>query len=276
MNRIVALVAVACCVSAATARAEDDPARDGPHPVRAVKLDVIAGGKKTFVDVRLPARPAGDAKTPRPVVLICHGWAASIYNYERIADHLATRGFAAVLFQQPNRWSNDTEGWAKQIGEALTALEFFGADPRGPLSGELDGARVGLVGHSYGGAAVVWRAASDPRVKCVVGLAPVNQPNRKKLLEKAGEVTAPLLVVAGDSDWLATNKTYTRPIHDRAVRAAFRDYLEVKGGDHNFYTGTGERSKLASRRYTAWLERFLLPATAASGETTGLVGAIGR
>src|SRR5947207_2312994 len=92
--------------------------------------------------------------------------------------------------------------------------------PYGVRSVKLDVSRLGLVGHSFGGAAVVWEAASDPRVKCVVGLAPVNQANRAKLMENAGSVTAPLLVVAGDFDWLATNKTYTRAIYDRATRSA--------------------------------------------------------
>jgi predicted dienelactone hydrolase len=199
----------------------DDPATRGALPVRSERFDIrVRGGeKKTFVDVRLPA----GGSFARPVVLICHGWAASVYDHEDNADHLASRGMAAVLFQQPNRWSGDTPLWARQIEDALDELARLDADPRSSIFGELDLSRVALMGHSYGGAAVTMVAARDPRVKACVALAPVNQGNRAKVLEAAKSVRVPFLVVAGSSDWLATNGKYTQPIYKAA--AGRRQYL---------------------------------------------------
>ncbi len=261
MNRIATVLgALAVAFATSVARADDT----------SVKLDVIAGKKKTFIDVRLPP----GERTPRPVVLICHGWAAGASKFERLAEHLASRGFVAVLFQQPNNWSNDTASWSSQLGDCLDSLEFFARDPHGPLGGWLDTSRVALLGHSFGGAASIWRAAEDPRVKCVVALAPVNQKNRAKLLEHAAALRAPLLVIAGTSDWLATTGTYTRPIYERAVNASARDYLEVKGGDHDFYAGKSDKAIVARDRATAWLERFIGPAVA--GKSVGFTGALAK
>jgi predicted dienelactone hydrolase len=262
-----ALGALACLliVVSSVARA-GDPADDGPHAVSSTRLDLVTGGKKTYLELELPK----DATAPCPVVLICPGWAADPSNFEKISSHLASRGFAVATLKQPDNWGNDTAQWAGCLKDALDELEKRAAPDSGSVAaGKLDMKRLALLGHSYGGAAVVWEAASDPRVQCVIALAPVNQPNRATLLEHAAQATAPLLVVAGDSDWLATNKTYTRAIYDRASGAAHREYVQVKGGDHNFYTGSGDRSKLASRYYTAFLERFLGVAADPGGFTDG-------
>jgi dienelactone hydrolase len=260
-----ASLALAALIAFTSAARAEDPSADGPYAVRKVKVDVTVNGKKTYCDVRLPK----DATAPFPTVLICHGMAASTDNYEKIADHLASRGFAAVLFQQPDRWSNDTPEWAKQIHEALDALEKDTNDASNPLGGQLDFTKLGLMGHSFGGAAVIMEAASDPRVKSVVGLAPVNQANRDKVIQAAGQLTAKLLIVAGDFDWLATNKTYTRAFYNAATNAPEREYVQVSWGDHNFYTGTGGNSKLASDFYTAWLEKSLEGKVDADGWSDG-------
>src|SRR5581483_10320517 len=100
-----------------------------------------------------------------------------------------------------------------------------------------------------------------------------NQSHREHLIQNADMITAPLLVVAGDSDWLATYPTYTRPNYDAAKPPAHRKYVQVKCGDHNFYTSTNDRSKLASRYYTAFLERFLGVKDDAGGWTDGTAAA---
>src|SRR5262249_1123566 len=49
-----------------------------------------------------------------------------------------------------------------RVADVQAALTFLGVQP------EVDADRLGLYGTSYGAATVVWVAAIDPRVKCVV------------------------------------------------------------------------------------------------------------
>ncbi len=52
------------------------------------------------------------------------------------------------------------------------ALTFLGAQP------EVEASRLGLYGTSYGGATVVWVAATDPRVKCTVSVVGIGNGAR--------------------------------------------------------------------------------------------------
>lgn len=257
----ITLVAVAGLLTVgAPARAQDDPADAGPHRVTSHVLKItVSGGKRTFLDVRLP-----DAVGPRPVVVICHGWAAHAPKFARLADHLASRGFAAALFEQPDAWGFSTARWARQLEEGLAALGRSNDDPQSGLRGRLDLGRLALLGHSYGAAASIVVAGRDARIDAVVALAPVNQWNRRLVLESAGRVRAPLLVMAGQWDWVATNRAHTRAYYRAAAGAAARQYLEVRLGGHDLYTGGGAKERLALRYATAWLERFLAVAPHAS------------
>src|SRR6516225_2871248 len=81
---------------------------------------------------------------------------------------LAEAGYVVLTF--------DYKGWGDSDGaktrlapysrvvDVQAALTFMGAQP------EVDAARLGIYGTSYGGATVVFVAAIDPRVKCVVSV----------------------------------------------------------------------------------------------------------
>jgi fermentation-respiration switch protein FrsA (DUF1100 family) len=59
-----------------------------------------------------------------------------------------------------------------RVADVQAALTFLGAQP------EVDAARLGIYGTSYGGATVVFVAAVDPRVKCVVSVVGVGNGAR--------------------------------------------------------------------------------------------------
>jgi dienelactone hydrolase len=252
----------------ALAQVPVDPSQDGSLPTRSVKLDVTGvKGEKTYLDLRLPSSGG-----PFPVVLISPGWAATTKDFEALAEHLASRGFAAALFEQPHNWSSDMEEWAHELSRGADALESANADASSRVAGALDLSRLAVVGHSYGGAAAVSFAAEDARVKACVALAPVSQWHKDDLLQHASDLTVPLLVEAGGSDWLA-GLDQTRGIHDRATKAPARAFVEIKGGDHNLYqdsSGSSAKHAVAIGYLTAWLERFLAGKDDPDGWTTGV------
>ena len=86
---------------------------------------------------------------------------------------LAEAGYVVLTF--------DYKGWGDSDGaktrlapysrvtDVQAALTFMGAQP------EVHAARLGIYGTSYGGATVVFVAAIDPRVKCVVSVVGIGK-----------------------------------------------------------------------------------------------------
>lgn len=141
---------------------------------------------------------AGDLTYPKgakagdnlPCIVLCHGWGGvkAHLNFQ-IAPRFAKEGYAVLAF--------DYRGW----GESNSRLVMMDKMPKIDADGNVtvtavavreivdpldqqedidaaitfvegepmvDANRIGIWGSSYGGGHVVWRAANDDRVKCVV------------------------------------------------------------------------------------------------------------
>ncbi len=132
-------------------------------------------GVKLAGDLFLPAdvKP-GDR---RAGIVLCHGYTGvrSIYLPDN-ARVLAEAGYVVMSFDYKG-WG-DSEGPKSRlapysrVADVQAALTFLGAQP------EVDTARLGIYGTSYGGATVVFVAAVDPRVKCVVSVVGVGDGAR--------------------------------------------------------------------------------------------------
>jgi uncharacterized protein len=113
----------------------------------------------------------------RAGVVLCHGYTGvkDLYLPDN-ARVLTAAGYVAMTF--------DYKGWGDSAGprsrlapysrvaDVQAALTFLGTLP------EVDPERLGIYGTSYGGATVVWVAAIDPRVKCVVSVVGIGNGAR--------------------------------------------------------------------------------------------------
>jgi uncharacterized protein len=132
-------------------------------------------GVKLAGDLFLPAdvKP-GDR---RAGIVLCHGYTGvrSIYLPDN-ARVLAEAGYVVMSFDYKG-WG-DSEGPRSRlapysrVADVQAALTFLGAQP------EVDAARLGIYGTSYGGATVVFVAAVDLRVRCVVSVVAVGNGAR--------------------------------------------------------------------------------------------------
>jgi len=132
-------------------------------------------GVKLAGDLFLPAdvKP-GDR---RAGIVLCHGYTGvrSIYLPDN-ARVLAEAGYVVMSFDYKG-WG-DSEGPKSRlapysrVADVQAALTFLSAQP------EVDAARLGIYGTSYGGATVVFVAAVDLRVRCVVSVVGVGNGAR--------------------------------------------------------------------------------------------------
>jgi len=113
----------------------------------------------------------------RAGIVLCHGYTGvkDLYLPDN-ARLLTGAGYVAMTF--------DYKGWGEsegprsrlaphsRVADVQAALTFLGTLP------EVDAGRLGVYGTSYGGATVVWVAAIDPRVKCVVSVVGIGNGAR--------------------------------------------------------------------------------------------------
>jgi len=135
-----------------------------------------------------------------PVVIMRAGASANVWNYTTLAEDLASHGYVVVGFDAPYRTyvvvlpdgrvirrapENNPElfsgkefervasklqaAWTADVGFVLDRLASLNAsDPSGKFTGRLDLGRVGVFGHSFGGATALQFCHEDSR--CKVGI----------------------------------------------------------------------------------------------------------
>ena len=141
-----------------------------------------------------------------PVVIMRGGASLNVVNYSTLAEDLASHGYVVVGFDAPYRTyrvvfpdgrvirrtpENDPEigsaqeqthtidrllaAWTADIAFVLDRLERLNAsDASGRFTGRLDMTRVGVFGHSLGGATAAQFCHEDPR--CKAGIDVDGQP----------------------------------------------------------------------------------------------------
>jgi dipeptidyl aminopeptidase/acylaminoacyl peptidase len=131
--------------------------------------------------------PDFDPDRPRPAILLCHGWGGRKAGLTRHASAFAAAGYVAlaidyrgwgeseskvVVLQDLPRERTEATARVQVIREVVDpfdelwdirhALDWLEGEPG------VDTSRLGLWGSSFGGGLVVWMAAHDERVQCVV------------------------------------------------------------------------------------------------------------
>ena len=162
-------------------RFEGDPGAAGPYGVE--RLDTsFDNPDPTRPDIEgsfyLPssddATSGGPGSLPErlPLVLVMHGFGGNHLAYNHFSEHLASHGLLPFGITLP---FSLVAAHDKNADEALAAIDFaFSAGVPSPVLGRVDGARVAVAGHSFGGKIGFSAAARDPRIKIVIGWDPSN------------------------------------------------------------------------------------------------------
>jgi dienelactone hydrolase len=209
-----------------------------------------------------------------PVVLMRAGLSGLVTGYTSLAEDLASHGYVVVGFDAPYRSSvvvfpdgrviqrapqNNLDAldgpeqeqralelvkaWSADIGFALDQLERLNdSDPSGRFRGRLDLQRVGVFGHSLGGATALQFCHDDRR--CKAGVDVDGAPLGNVIAEG---VTQPFMFLLSDHSREPDTETgpieaNIRSIYDRQP-AGRRLEIVVRGANHYMFSDDGAMLK---------------------------------
>ena len=118
-------------------------------------------------------------KVNSPAVLLLHQWGSDRKSYDEFARRLQAKGFGVLAIDgrgfgesvkttdgagvAPSRTDESVKGMKADVGAAFGSLSEMK---------NVDGARIGIVGASYGSSLAIIYAAENKQVKAVGGLSP--------------------------------------------------------------------------------------------------------
>lgn len=129
------------------------------------RVEFYSNGYKLTGIMHVPDGMKKDER--RPAIVVCAGFGApKELRVPGVCEWLTNAGYVSLRFDFQGFGEAEGPKWRliplEQVQNARDAITFMQQQP------EVDPARIGLYGNSWGGAPAVWTAAVDQRVKCVV------------------------------------------------------------------------------------------------------------
>jgi len=220
--------------------------------------------------------PPNRAHAPYPGVVFAHGFLANKDEHKSIGNQLASWGYVALLLSTPNARSGHLGQWSEGISSGITYLTALSSSDSSILTGMVDSAKLGAMGHSMGGAGAILATANDSRIKSTVALAPANPSHGSsefaKALEASKTLKVPVQIQVGSKDGL-TPKDSVHEYYVNLPGLAAKEYVEIKGGGHVNFTdiktkllsivdpgstlSLGQQHEISWPFFTAWFQYFL-------------------
>ncbi|MFB6982080.1 bis(hydroxyethyl) terephthalate hydrolase [Streptomyces scopuliridis] len=238
--------------AAGSAEAADNPYEHGPAPSVA-SIEAARGPYAVSQTAVSPAGvsgfgggtiyyPTSTADGTFGAVAIVPGFTGTQSSLAWLGPRLASQGFVVftidtiTVLDQP----------ASRGRQLLAALDYLTG--RSAVSGRIDRARLGVMGHSMGGGGTLEAAKSRTSLKAAIPLTAWN-------LDKTWpEVRTPTLVVGADGDTVAPVATHSEPFYTSLPGSLDKAYLELKGATHN---APNTANTTIAKYSVSWLKRFI-------------------
>jgi len=180
--------------------------------------------------------PVAGAGAPFPVVVFSHGMCGSPRQSLVVAPPHPGNTTADVPFcLTPESLVSSFRERPHDVVFVLDRILAAGAEAGSPFFGALDGERVAMSGHSFGGLTTYLVEDLDPRVKVAIAMAPaiLNQPSLEiPSMTLLGQVDGVLNVVPMRTAWEASAPPKYLVEIERAGHFAFSDFCRP-GSDCN-------------------------------------------
>lgn len=180
------IIAVFLLMSSAAHAQQSPQLFTPPDDIDYRKANVMSEGVRLTADLYSPKSAAGKQL---PTIIMSHGWGGTAALLRSVALDFARAGYLVIAFDYRGWGASDSRviltgpAPARKEGNKFTAEVLEIREVVDPLEqtqdifnvihwamGEpqVDKSRIGLWGSSYSGGHVVYVAARDPRVKCIV------------------------------------------------------------------------------------------------------------
>jgi len=244
---------------AAEAPAEDAPASDpngpaptresatgpGPFPVLTVSTGLRDGPEYGSQTLHVPEGAPG----PLASVAIVPGFNTPESSIQAWGPFLASHGIVTLTIGTNNP-ADSAEVRARAVLDALVTIQAENVRAGGPVEGELDLDRLGIMGWSLGGGGVLAAASRTPSLKAAITMAAFGPgaqfPNDQ----------VPTLFLAGSADTSAGGQSQGMfaSLPDTTPKMLF----EVRGGPHEVGNDPANAGGEIGRYGLSWLEVFLV------------------
>lgn len=192
-----------------------------------------------------PTNPGGTVGA----IVVVPGLTAPQSSIQTWGPRLASHGFVTITIGT-NSTQDGTAARATQQLAALRHVVQLSNTAGNPISGRVDGTRLGVMGWSLGGGASLINARDNaPNVKAAVPLAPIATSGM-------ASARVPVLILACQDD-------ATVPVNSNAL-AAYNEmtanskaYLSVTGGSHSCANNPTGAGNALGKYGVAWMKRWL-------------------
>ena len=135
------------------------------------EISIPAKNRRQLYGWWIPAQT--DCINPLPVIILVHGWNRNLERMLPYIKRLHPKGYHLLAFDSRNHGSSDTDGYSSMLKFAediMAAIDFLKDQPC------VDHDRIGVTGLSIGGAASIYAAANDHRIKSVIAVGAFAHP----------------------------------------------------------------------------------------------------
>jgi len=201
---------------------EDSASMPGPYHVARYSTGLADSAAYAGYDVDYPE----DATPPFAGVAVIPGFIEGRSAVGDWGPFLASYGFA-VITVDPNTALDPPTTRADGLWAAIGSLKDENVRAGSPLAGKLDTSRFAVMGHSMGGGGTLETAnAHSADLRAAIPLTPWD------LVTSFGMITAPTLILAGQTDTVAPVAQHAMPFYSSIPATSVKAYAEFSGGDH--------------------------------------------
>lgn len=130
----------------------------------------------SFTSQRVPLRGwfiPSNMRTAKGTIIISHGWSHNAAKLLSVARRLREAGFAVFLYDARGHGTSDSDGFItirKFAEDVIASVDYLESRP------DVDTNRIGVVGHSMGGAGAILAASMEPRIRALVSTSAFADP----------------------------------------------------------------------------------------------------